>query len=134
MALLVGADRRSVEADPAAFAKRLAQEANVVVVLKGAVTIIAHPDGQTWKPARNAIGLATSGSGDVLAGGIAGFAARGAILEQAAVWGVAVHSLAGLALTHRYGGPGLLAREIAGEMPNIINSLGTKKPLSVAAA
>jgi len=86
----------------------------------------------------------TSGSDDadifrfVLAGGavdvsvtlwvltIAGLAARGAVMEQAAAWGVAVHALAGKALTLRYKGPGLLAREIAGEMPGILNTLEAK--------
>jgi len=126
MARLVGSARQAVESEPAGFARRLAREANVIVVLKGAVTIIAHPAGHAWKHVGDAIGLATSGSGDTLAGAIAGLAARGAVMEQAAAWGVAVHALAGKALTLRYKGPGLLAREIAGEMPGILNTLEAK--------
>jgi len=123
MARLVVADRRSIEAEPASFACDLAHQANVVVVLKGAVTVIAHPAGPAWQHVGHAIGLGTSGSGDVLAGVISGLAARGAALEQAAVWGVAIHALAGEVLTRRYGGPGLLAREIASELPAILNAI-----------
>ena len=88
MARLVAADRRSIEDEPASFACRLARKANVVVVLKGAVTIIAHPTGPAWKHVGHAIGLGTSGSGDVLAGVISGLATRGATLNRppSGVW------------------------------------------------
>jgi NAD(P)H-hydrate repair Nnr-like enzyme with NAD(P)H-hydrate dehydratase domain len=72
-----------------------------VVALKGARTIIAAPGGERWQHEGGNIGLATSGSGDVLAGIIAGLAARGAELAQAVSWGVALHARAGERLAER---------------------------------
>jgi NAD(P)H-hydrate repair Nnr-like enzyme with NAD(P)H-hydrate dehydratase domain len=66
--------------------------------------------------------LATSGSGDILAGLIAGLAARGTPLEQAAVWGVALHARAGEQLAARMGGLGFLARELAAEIPHLMDT------------
>jgi len=59
----------------------------------------------------------------VLAGLIAGFAARGAPLEQAAAWGVAVHARAGLRLAERLGRVGYLASELAAEAPAVVHGL-----------
>jgi hydroxyethylthiazole kinase-like uncharacterized protein yjeF len=123
MARLMRVERSSVEADPMTFATRLASARNVVVVLKGGVSAVAHPSGTLWRHAGHTIGLATSGSGDVLAGAIAGLLARRAAPEQAAVWGVALHGLAGESLSRRLGQVGLLAREIAAEIPPIMHRL-----------
>jgi NAD(P)H-hydrate repair Nnr-like enzyme with NAD(P)H-hydrate dehydratase domain len=65
-------------------------------------------------------GLATSGSGDVLAGLVAGLLARGAEPAQAAVWAVALHARAGAALARRFGPLGYLARELAAEVPALM--------------
>ena len=66
------------------------------------------------------MGLATSGSGDVLAGIIAGLAARGADLAQAASWGVVMHARAGERLAERLGKLGYLARELCDEVPALL--------------
>ena len=105
------------------LASRQAQAWRAVVALKGATTCIAGVDGQAWRHRSETPGLATSGSGDVLAGIIAGLAARGATREQAAVWGVALHSRAGEALAHRSGSVGYLARELAAEIPALMEAL-----------
>ncbi|KAA9149470.1 NAD(P)H-hydrate dehydratase [Microbacterium lushaniae] len=78
--------------------------------------VVAAPDGATWRIVGGGPGLATSGSGDVLSGAITGFAARGADLAQAAVWGSWVHARAGDRLTDRLG-LGFLARELVAELP-----------------
>ena len=65
------------------------------------------------------IGLGTSGSGDVLAGLIAGLIAQGAAADQAAVWGVVLHGEAGATLAAKIGSIGFLAREIADEVPRM---------------
>ena len=65
-------------------------------------------------PRQQPVGLATSGSGDALAGIIAGLATRGAPLAQAAAWGVALHARAGRALAERIGPIGYLASELRG--------------------
>jgi hydroxyethylthiazole kinase-like uncharacterized protein yjeF len=123
MARLVGVDKRAIVADPTRFATRLAQRSGIAIVLKGAVTIVAQPDGKTWQHVSASPGLATSGSGDVLAGAIAGLAARGASIVQAAVWAVALHAEAGEALARRYGRLGLLARELPAELPRLMRQL-----------
>src|SRR4029079_5160909 len=88
------------ERDPCTVALRFAAELNVVVVLKGPVTYIASR-GNVWVHKLRNPALATSGSGDVLAGVIGALSARGATPEQAAVWGVALHAMAGAALSRR---------------------------------
>ncbi|HKQ99795.1 MAG TPA: NAD(P)H-hydrate dehydratase, partial [Pyrinomonadaceae bacterium] len=67
--------------------------------------------------------LATSGSGDVLAGIIAGLAARGATPSQAAAWGVHLHARAGEELAKRMGRLGYLARELPDEVPTLMAKL-----------
>jgi NAD(P)H-hydrate repair Nnr-like enzyme with NAD(P)H-hydrate dehydratase domain len=87
--------------------------------LKGPLTVIAAPDGRLWRHRGGNVGLATSGSGDVLAGLVAALAARGASLEQAAAWGVALHARAGEAL----GPMGYLARELPAQLPRLMQAL-----------
>jgi ADP-dependent NAD(P)H-hydrate dehydratase len=95
LAGLTGDDKHDILAHPEASARRAAQRWQAVVALKGAITAIAEPSGRLWRHEGGNTGLAISGSGDVLAGLIAGLAARGAALEQAASWGVALHAMAG---------------------------------------
>jgi ADP-dependent NAD(P)H-hydrate dehydratase len=78
--------------------------------------VIADPDGHTWRVDEGDAGLATSGSGDVLAGAIAGFAARGVEPARAAVWAAWTHARAGRLLGERLG-LGFLAGELAKELP-----------------
>jgi hydroxyethylthiazole kinase-like uncharacterized protein yjeF len=123
MAHLIGTDKDEVLADPLALAARHAAGWHAVVALKGATTCIAGADGRAWRHTSQTPGLATSGSGDVLAGVIAGLAARGATPEQSAVWGVALHSRAGEQLARRSGSVGYLARELAAQLPALMDAL-----------
>jgi NAD(P)H-hydrate repair Nnr-like enzyme with NAD(P)H-hydrate dehydratase domain len=123
MASLTGGDKESIAADPVAVAAESAHAWNAVVALKGAITHIVAPDGRVWRHEGGNSGLATSGSGDVLSGIIAGLIARGASLEQASAWGVALHARAGCRLTERHGPIGYLARELAGEVPALMAAL-----------
>jgi hydroxyethylthiazole kinase-like uncharacterized protein yjeF len=116
MAGLIGCSKDAVEGDPIGCARALAAKLHAVVALKGAVTFIASPDGQVSRHSEGVSGLATSGSGDVLAGVIAGLAARGASPLQAAVWGVAVHAAAGRRLSARIAPVGFIARELLDEI------------------
>jgi hydroxyethylthiazole kinase-like uncharacterized protein yjeF len=118
MANLLGIDKKVVDADPASAALRLTEELGLVVVMKGSQTIITAPDGN-WRYDGGCVGLATSGSGDVLAGIIAGLAARGTQPMVAAIWGVFLHGEAGSQLAEKVGPLGFLAREI----PNLIPQL-----------
>jgi hydroxyethylthiazole kinase-like uncharacterized protein yjeF len=121
MAAMLGRPREEIEADPARFAREAARRYGAVVALKGAETFIAEPDGTLYRNANGDVGLATSGSGDVLAGIIGGLLARGAEPVQAAVWGVYLHARAGQVLGERMG-IGFLAREIAAEVPALMRA------------
>jgi ADP-dependent NAD(P)H-hydrate dehydratase len=90
--------------------------------LKGVETVIAAPAASLWRHKGGNVGLAVSGSGDVLAGVVAGLAARGAPAEQAAVWGVALHAHAGERLAERSGPLGYLARDLSAEVPALMGS------------
>ena len=120
MAALLDTDEDAIAADAARIARECAQVWGVVLALKGPTTHIAAPDGRMWINTAGSVGLGTSGSGDVLAGLIAGLAARGATPEQAAVWGVHLHAKAGARLSRRLGLVGFLAREISGEVPGLM--------------
>ena len=78
--------------------------------------LVADPEGAVWRIDGGGPGLATSGSGDVLAGAVTGFVARGTGLARAAVWGAWVHARSGDRLTERMG-LGFLARELVAELP-----------------
>lgn len=120
MAALLEVDRETIAAAPAETALAFARQWGVVLALKGATTYIATPDGGLWINTAGSVGLGTSGSGDVLAGLVAGLAARGAPPDQAAVWGVALHARAGARLSRQWGPVGFLAREISAEVPGLM--------------
>ena len=119
MAKLSGRAKGQVEQEPQVLARAFARRTRSVLVLKGATTWIAAPDGRMWIHPGGCHGLGTSGSGDVLAGVIAGLAARCGDPLQAALWGVFVHAEAGRVLEASVGSLGFLAREIAGPLPGI---------------
>lgn len=120
MASLLGVDRTDVERNAAAYARDASERFGAVVALKGAETWIAEPAGALFHYAGGSVGLATSGSGDTLAGVVAGLAARGAPASCAAVWGAYLHGAAGAVLTRRMGRVGFLARELLAELPTLL--------------
>jgi ADP-dependent NAD(P)H-hydrate dehydratase len=122
MAHLTGESKEDISAEPDRHAAQAARRWNAVVALKGARTLVMAPDGARWQHEGGNVGLAISGSGDTLAGIIAGLAARGASLPQAACWGVALHARAGELLAERFGILGYLAREIPNEVPALMES------------
>ena len=91
-----------------------------VVVLKGANTVIAAPDGQLLRSAVATSALATAGSGDVLAGVIGAMLAAGLAPLEAAAVGVAIHAAAGLLAEQRIGSAGVLATDVARLLPEAI--------------
>ncbi|WP_424813452.1 NAD(P)H-hydrate dehydratase [Roseococcus sp. YIM B11640] len=120
MAGLLGVPETAVQADPLGAARQAAADLQAVVVMKGGRTFIVTPQGQAWSCDRGNVGLATSGSGDTLAGIIGGLLARGAVPAEAALWGVFLHGEAGARLARRVGRVGFLAREIPAEIPSIM--------------
>lgn len=99
-----------------------------VVVLKGAHTVIAAPDGDLVRSDVATPALATAGSGDVLAGSIGAFLATGCQPLAAAGCGVAVHGAAGLLAEDRIGRAGVIARDIAALLPEAIEQLRGGRP------
>jgi hydroxyethylthiazole kinase-like uncharacterized protein yjeF len=123
MAHLTGRSKQEISADPQGAALEAARRWNAVVALEGATSVIATPDASLWVHRGGEAGLATSGSGDTLAGMIGGLAARGATPEQACAWGIMLHAGAGARLASR--GPlGFLARELPAEVPAVLLQLG----------
>jgi len=126
MAHLMRLPKEYVEAHAAQIAVEFAVAHGAVVALKGACTFIAEPGGALWVHDRSNVGLAVSGSGDVLAGIIGALAARGASCAQAAVWGVALHAYAGRRLVSQHGPLGGLARELPAFIPSALRELGSR--------
>jgi ADP-dependent NAD(P)H-hydrate dehydratase len=123
MAHLRGQGKEDIMKDPREAAVAASREWHSVIAMKGATTYITGPGGGRWSHDGGSAGLATSGSGDVLAGLVAGLAAQQAPLEQACAWGVVLHALAGARLGRRLGPLGYLARELPGEVPALLKKL-----------
>lgn len=109
--------------DPIAATRAAAARAGCVVLLKGPATVIAAPDGRSMIHAAAyadaAPWLATAGSGDVLAGIIAGLLARGFPTPEAAATGAWLHAAAA-----RRFGPGLIADDLPDQIPGVFRDLG----------
>jgi hydroxyethylthiazole kinase-like uncharacterized protein yjeF len=120
MARLLDCDVNEVERDPLAAARTASERFGAVAVLKGQYSHIVAPDGRAFRFEGGGVGLATSGSGDTMAGIVGGLAARGADALTAALWGVYLHGEAGRRLTGRIGRIGFLARELLDEVPGLL--------------
>ncbi|MCO6419494.1 NAD(P)H-hydrate dehydratase [Siccirubricoccus sp. KC 17139] len=120
MAALLGIGRDTVLGDPLAAARQAAAALQAIVAMKGGCTFVVTPQGRAWLYDGGNVGLATSGSGDTLAGVIAGLLARGASPVEAAIWGVYLHGEAGVRLARKRGPVGFLARELLAEIPAIM--------------
>lgn len=94
-----------------------------VVVLKGARTVVAAPDGDVLRSDVATPALATAGTGDILAGVIGAFLAGGAAPLEAAGCAVAVHGAAGILAAERIGTAGVIARDVAALLPEAIGEL-----------
>jgi len=121
MARLLECEAGEVEREPLAAVRRAAERYAAVSLVKGGRSFIAAPDGRAFWFEGGGIGLATSGSGDVLAGIVGGLAARGSDPLTATLWGVWLHGEAGRILTGRVGRVGFLAREIPDLVPGLLN-------------
>lgn len=117
MARLTGLTVQEIQADRLTIARRYAQTWGVVVVLKGARTIIGLPDGVTYINLTGNSGMATAGMGDVLAGIIGGLLAQGLTPTQAAVGGTYLHGLAGDLAVQAKGQLGIVAGDLVEQIP-----------------
>ncbi len=123
MARLTGITTEQVQERRLDVAREAAREWGQVVVLKGAFTIIASPEGLTRiSPFANP-GLASAGTGDVLAGIIGGLLSQGLSPWDAATCGVYLHAAAAEELRQQLGDAGLIASDLLPEIPRRIKAL-----------
>lgn len=95
---------------------------NVVLILKGAHTTVATPDGKVFFNTTGNPGMATGGSGDVLTGIIVSLLAQNYTPEEAAVTGVFIHGLSGDSASEKYGQNALIASDIIDFLPEAIKT------------
>ena len=122
LAALLGDDKNDVSRDPLAALARAAARFGSTVMVKGATSHLI--EGETCLSyAGGGLGLAVSGSGDVLAGFIAGLAAQGLPSLQATAWGIWLHGEAGRRLGETLGPIGYLARELTPLAPGLMRGV-----------
>ncbi len=123
MSRLMGCSIAEIEGDRIGVVRRMAQEWGQVVLLKGAYTLIATPEGRVFiNPFANP-GLATAGTGDVLAGAIVGLLAQGLSPRDAAIAGAYLHGLAGQMARDEVGEMGMVAGDLLPFLPKGIREL-----------
>ena len=123
MSRLTGLDTADVNGDRVGIARAFAAENRCHLVLKGARTVMATPEGQvSINPTGNS-GMASGGMGDVLAGIVAGFLAQGVPPEDAVRLGVYLHGRTGDRVADDRGGVGLIASDLVEELPRAIKEL-----------
>jgi NAD(P)H-hydrate epimerase len=123
MARLMGGSIADVQEDRLAVARSRAAEWGQVIVLKGAHTVVAGPEGRAViEPFANP-GLATAGTGDVLAGTVVALRAQGLGAFEAAAAGAYLHGLAGELARQRIGAGGMVAGDVLAYLPDALQRL-----------
>jgi len=128
MARLVGKTPLLVQEDRIREARDFATTYNVYLVLKGAKTIVAYPDGDVFINPSGNPGMASAGMGDVLSGMIAGLIVQGMPVGKAVNAGVYLHGRAADSLAQSMGPVGFLASDVIEILPEQIK--GLNKPVS----
>jgi len=118
----------SVNADRIGTARRFAQQRGVILVLKGARTVVAHPNGQVAICPTGNPGMATAGTGDALTGVIVGLLAQGLNVWGAARAGTYFHGLAGDLAAASLGPAGMTAGDLIEQIPHALTQ--TLSPLA----
>ena len=127
-AILLDVDVEDVRADLPAALAAIAGRYRAVATSFGRIAAphVAERTAEAWQVDAGGDGLGTAGSGDVLAGAIAGLLARGADKAQAAVWGTFLHIRAGDRLAERVAEVGYLARDLCDELPHVLAATGRR--------
>ena len=120
MGRLVGMSSADVQKDRIGIASGFSTRYKVILVLKGAGTIVSSPDGQVFINSTGNPGMATGGTGDALTGMIGGFLAQGYPAVQAACLGVYLHGLAGDLAAKEKGEMGMIAGDLIERIPEAI--------------
>ena len=125
---LFGVDKDAILGRRVDFTREVAHDLGLVMVLKGAPSVVAGPDGDAYINPTGNQGLATAGSGDVLTGMIAGFLAQGMPALEAASSGVYMHGLLGDMLLEERGYFGFTAGELVDKIPEAMASMLLSEP------
>ena len=120
---LTGLSADEIQKDRTGVARQMAARWRKVIVLKGAYTVVAAPDGRCRISAAANAGLASAGTGDVLAGVIAGLVAQGLPLFDAAAAGVYLHAAAGDMVRAELGDAGMVASDLLPVLPRAIKRI-----------
>jgi hydroxyethylthiazole kinase-like uncharacterized protein yjeF len=120
MARLLGISTSDVQKDRIGIAADFARKYKVTLVLKGAGTVIANPDGLTYINTTGNPGMATGGTGDALTGMIGSLLAQGYASLQAACIGVYLHGLAGDLAAKEKGEAGMIAGDLIEKIPQAL--------------
>ena len=138
---LMGCSAEEINLDRVGAARELAERSGAVVLLKGPGTVVAGPEGSAIINPTGGPNLATGGSGDVLTGLVAALLAQGVDAFEAAALGAYIHGLAGERIARRRGHSGLMAGELAEEIPETMQALreeeeeaepGERRPATLA--
>ena len=121
-------DVERINADRIGVATQFAQRHRVVLVLKGARTVVAAPDGHTAICPTGNAGMATAGTGDALTGMITGLLAQRLAAWDAACAGAYLHGLAGDLAAATLGPAGMTAGDLIDQIPYAITQAGAGRP------
>jgi ADP-dependent NAD(P)H-hydrate dehydratase len=126
-AALLNEEKEKIAKDATKYAQKLCQDLQAVVALKGSTTHIVSPENDQLVYLRTvgSVGLATSGSGDILAGLIAGVCAQGIDPLVAAMFGSYLHGKAGNILEDKIGRTGFYARELLDVIPQVVKEINS---------
>ncbi len=127
MARLIGMSVAEIQSNRLCITRDMASEWQKTVILKGAYTVIATPDGRCRICPLANPGLASAGTGDVLAGAVAGLLAQGLDFFDAASLGVWLHARAGEAVKAELGDTGMIASDLLPMLPKAIKALKENK-------
>lgn len=120
MARITGKTTKEVQADRVALARKIAQEYGVWLILKGAGTITASPDGRIFVNSTGNPWMASGGQGDALSGILGGLLVQGIPPENALPFGVYLHGLAADSIIERNGPAPVLATDVIAEIPRLL--------------
>ena len=123
MARLTGDSSSAIQGDRIRKATEWAVRWNKVTVLKGAYTVVAFPSGKAMLSPFANPGLASAGTGDVLAGTVVGLLSQGLTPEDAAALGVYLHGAAGERVREELGDTGMIAGDLLPALPRTIKEL-----------
>jgi NAD(P)H-hydrate epimerase len=120
MARITGKSTKEVQADRVGLARKIAQEYGVWVILKGAATVTASPDGTIFVNTTGNPWMASGGQGDALSGILGGLLAQGIPPDDALPFGVYIHGLAADNIVRKNGPAPVLATDVIAEIPRLL--------------